>query len=82
MFFHGDRDYLERMLPVGEARMISGKVEVFDGKRQMTHPDHIVPVTQAHQLLPSLAWGATVQAWTRKARSRVYPDPIPVPCAA
>ena len=51
VFFHGDRDYLERTLPVGETRMISGKVEVFDGKRQMTHPDHIVPVDQAHQVL-------------------------------
>ncbi len=51
VFFHGDQDYLERMLPVGDTRMISGKVEVFDGKRQMTHPDHIVPVAQAHQVL-------------------------------
>ncbi len=41
VFFHADGDYLERQLPVGEKRVISGKVELFDGKRQMTHPDHI-----------------------------------------
>ena len=44
VFFHADGDYLERSLPVGEKRVISGKVELFDGKRQMTHPDHIGPV--------------------------------------
>ncbi len=46
VFFRGERDYLERMLPVGEQRVISGKVELFDGRRQMSHPDHIVPLTQ------------------------------------
>ncbi|MGZ6205699.1 MAG: ATP-dependent DNA helicase RecG, partial [Candidatus Binataceae bacterium] len=42
VFFHGDGDYLERTLPVGETRVVSGKIELFDGRRQMTHPDHIV----------------------------------------
>ena len=41
VFFHADGDYLERQLPVGEKRVVSGKVELFDGKRQMTHPDHM-----------------------------------------
>ncbi len=41
VFFHADGDYLERSLPVGEKRVVSGKVELFDGKRQMTHPDHM-----------------------------------------
>ena len=41
VFFHADGDYMERTLPVGEKRVVSGKVELFDGKRQMTHPDHI-----------------------------------------
>ena len=44
IFFHAKGDYLERLLPVGETRVISGKVELFDGKRQMTHPDHVVPL--------------------------------------
>ena len=42
VFFHAHADYLERALPVGQKRVVSGKVELFDGKRQMTHPDHIV----------------------------------------
>ena len=46
VFFHAHADYLERTLPVGEKRAVSGKIELFDGKRQMTHPDHIVPVQE------------------------------------
>ncbi|MBL8629535.1 MAG: ATP-dependent DNA helicase RecG [Rhodospirillaceae bacterium] len=42
VFFHAKGDYLEDALPIGERRVISGKVELFDGRRQMTHPDHIV----------------------------------------
>ncbi len=44
VFFHAQEDYLHRMLPVGETRAVSGKIELFDGKRQMTHPDHIAPL--------------------------------------
>jgi ATP-dependent DNA helicase RecG len=44
VFFHGHSDYLEDALPIGETRVVSGKVELFDGRRQMTHPDHIVEV--------------------------------------
>jgi ATP-dependent DNA helicase RecG len=46
VFFHGREDYLDRMLPTGQKRVISGKVELFDGKRQMNHPDHIAPLHQ------------------------------------
>ncbi|MGE4063647.1 MAG: ATP-dependent DNA helicase RecG [Rhodospirillaceae bacterium] len=46
VFFHAKEDYLVRMLPSGEKRVVSGKVELFDGKRQMTHPDHIAPLHQ------------------------------------
>lgn len=44
VFFHAQEDYLMRMLPTGEKRVVSGKIELFDGKRQMTHPDHIAPL--------------------------------------
>ena len=45
-FFHAQRDYLNQVLPEGDTRVISGKVEVYDGQRQMAHPDHIVPESQ------------------------------------
>lgn len=43
VFFHAREDYLKRVLPEGEERLISGKVELFDKTVQMTHPDYILP---------------------------------------
>lgn len=45
-FFHAKPDYLTQILPVGETRVISGKIEVYDGQRQMAHPDHVVLPSQ------------------------------------
>ncbi|MCC6914247.1 MAG: ATP-dependent DNA helicase RecG [Rhodospirillaceae bacterium] len=50
VFFHAQEDYLMRMLPAGEKRVVSGKIELFDGKRQMTHPDHIAPLHQIEDI--------------------------------
>lgn len=41
VFFHARGDYLAKTLPPGETRVVSGRVELFGGRRQMTHPDHI-----------------------------------------
>ena len=41
VFFHSRADYLANMLPVGDTRIVSGKVDIFKGKVQMTHPDRI-----------------------------------------
>ena len=41
IFFHANAEYLGRILPEGEVRVVSGKVEHYDGMVQMTHPDHI-----------------------------------------
>ncbi len=42
VFFHAREDWLRRNLPTGERRLVSGKIEVFDGVAQMVHPDHIL----------------------------------------
>ncbi|HEY5597353.1 MAG TPA: ATP-dependent DNA helicase RecG [Kiloniellales bacterium] len=41
VFFHAKPDYLAKVLPEGETRVVSGRIEVFGGRLQMTHPDHI-----------------------------------------
>ena len=41
VFFHARAEYLERALPVGQSRVVSGRVERFRDEVQMTHPDHI-----------------------------------------
>ena len=42
VFFHPRREWIESRLPTGARRMISGKLELFDGLAQMVHPDHIL----------------------------------------
>jgi ATP-dependent DNA helicase RecG len=41
-FFNARRDYLEKLLPVGEMRYVSGTAEFYDGMLQMVHPDRVV----------------------------------------
>jgi len=50
VFFHGRPDYLGKILPEGETRVISGKVEHFGGEVQMTHPDHVGTLAELEQL--------------------------------
>jgi len=42
VYFKADPVYLKRLLPVGSKRLISGKLESYDGWLQMPHPDHVV----------------------------------------
>lgn len=42
VFFRARADYIQKMLPEGQKRLISGKVDFYQGQPQMTHPDHIV----------------------------------------
>ncbi len=41
VFFHPDNSYIQKQLPVGSERVISGRLERFDGYLQMPHPDII-----------------------------------------
>ncbi|MBP7002491.1 ATP-dependent DNA helicase RecG [Amaricoccus sp.] len=42
VYFRAHGDALGRSLPSGARRIVSGKVELFDGVAQMVHPDHIL----------------------------------------
>jgi ATP-dependent DNA helicase RecG len=51
LVFFGARDeYIKQSLPVGQQRVISGRVEYFDHRLQMTHPDIIAPLAQLEQV--------------------------------
>ena len=66
-FFNADKLYLKNSLPVGEKRIVSGKVELYDGKKQITHPDHILPLDQKESILrvePSYPLTATLSPKT------------------
>ncbi len=42
VFFNASFDWVAKNLPVGETRYVSGKVEWFNGRPGMVHPDHVV----------------------------------------
>ncbi|MBS1302807.1 ATP-dependent DNA helicase RecG [Loktanella sp. SALINAS62] len=42
VYFHARGDYLQKLLPTGQRRVVSGRIELFDGIAQMAHPDHVV----------------------------------------
>ena len=50
VFFHARADQLQKQLPTGQRRVVSGKVELFDGIAQMVHPDHILRPEEARDL--------------------------------
>lgn len=50
VFFHARGDYLQKLLPTGQRRLVSGKIEVFDNIAQMVHPDHVLRPEDAADL--------------------------------
>ena len=50
-YFNGREDYLKKLLPPGEVRVVSGKVELYQNEVQMTHPDHVVPLAERDSIL-------------------------------
>lgn len=49
-FFHAKGDWLEKALPIDEDVMVSGKVDWFNGRASMVHPDYIVKASEAENL--------------------------------
>ena len=41
-YFNARKDYLEKLLPEGATRYVSGTAEFYDGQLQMVHPDRVV----------------------------------------
>jgi ATP-dependent DNA helicase RecG len=52
VYFHARTEFLKELLPTGQRRLVSGKVELFDGMAQMVHPDHVLRPDEAADLPP------------------------------
>ncbi len=50
VFFHSYADSLKRMLPEGERRFVSGKIDWYGAEPQMAHPDHVVSAEEFDRL--------------------------------
>ncbi len=60
VFFHARAEYLNALLPTGQRRLVSGKIEVFDGIAQMAHPDHVLrPEEEGDLPLPEAVYPLT-----------------------
>lgn len=77
-YFRGQKAYLEKLLPIGEVRHVSGVAQMFDGTLQIVHPDRVVDeaglaslplIEPVYPLTEGLALGvlrrATAQALAR-----------------
>jgi ATP-dependent DNA helicase RecG len=74
VFFHGRSRYLEAQCPEGARRLVSGKVELFDGLAQMVHPDHMLPLAEADDIpeyepVYPLTHGVTQKTMTKAVHS-------------
>ncbi|PYE86202.1 ATP-dependent DNA helicase RecG [Pseudoroseicyclus aestuarii] len=50
VYFRAGADQLQKILPTGQRRLVSGRVELFDGIGQMVHPDHVQPPERAEAI--------------------------------
>jgi ATP-dependent DNA helicase RecG len=50
VFFHAHASFLEKTFPVGSDLIVSGRIEWFNGRPQMVHPDHVVSADEADSL--------------------------------
>ncbi len=81
VYFHARGDYLQRLLPTGERRLISGKLEIFDGMAQIVHPDYVEREEDASEIpevepVYHLTAGVTQKTMAKAARHvlRDLPD--------
>jgi ATP-dependent DNA helicase RecG len=49
-YFGGHPGYAKKLLPLGELRLVSGKLEQYGQERQMVHPDHVLPLAEGAKL--------------------------------
>jgi ATP-dependent DNA helicase RecG len=49
-FFHAHAAWLEKQLPEGETVIVSGRIEWFNGRPSMVHPDHMALLADAGSL--------------------------------
>jgi ATP-dependent DNA helicase RecG len=50
VFFLANHEWVRSRLPVGATRWISGKLELWDGRRQMVHPDRVMTPDELDRL--------------------------------
>lgn len=73
VFFRAQGNWVEKLLPVGEERYVSGQIGFFNGDKQITHPDYVVEVDKFDSLplvepVYPLTHGLSAKALTKLTR--------------
>jgi ATP-dependent DNA helicase RecG len=76
VFFHAREDWLRRELPAGARRVVSGRVELFDGVAQMVHPDHVLRPEGAESLPDFEPVYPLTQGLTQRTMARAAADAL------
>ncbi len=81
VFFRAKAEWLNKLLPIGEQRVISGKVERFRDEIQITHPDHVVPIAEFATVaivepVYGLTAGVSARIMARTVRSALERAPL------
>lgn len=80
VYFHARGDHLRRLLPTGARRLVSGRLELFDGVAQIVHPDHVAAVDGGeviprHEAVYPLAARLTQRVMARAAEDALSRAP-------
>ena len=81
VYFRAKRDWLERSLPEGQRRVVSGRIELYDGHLQMPHPDLVMTEKEAEGLRPwepvyPLTQGLSLKVMSRAVGSALSKTPV------
>ncbi|MEY4708601.1 MAG: ATP-dependent helicase [Pseudomonadota bacterium] len=80
VFFRAHADYLASLLPVGQRRVLSGRIEKFKDRLQMAHPDYVVAPEEIasfplHEPVYGLTEGLTARPMAKAVRGAVEKVP-------
>lgn len=80
VFFRAQGGWVEKALPVGEERYVSGTIGFFNGEKQITHPDYVVEPEKFNTLplvepVYPLTHGLSSKALTKLTRQVVEAVP-------
>jgi len=70
VFFLANHAWIEKSLPPGATRWISGKLELWEGHRQIVHPDHVLDQEGIAKLLPVEPVYYSTEGLTQRALRR------------
>ncbi|MEM0985278.1 MAG: ATP-dependent DNA helicase RecG [Pseudomonadota bacterium] len=70
VFFRADGRWLQGQFPIGATRIVSGRIDDWEGERQMTHPDHVVdPASGEHPPRVEPIYGLTAGLTNKKVHN-------------